>query len=136
MYTYHDQTGLWSYPLGGSYRGVKACGPRPWADNAPNAMVQFFPGSWGVLEWECVELSMRFLYLAYGIAPYQANGNQVVTNYSGSELIKINNGTPGFAPQPNDIMSSGPDTAVGHTSVVIESNVDSSGNGTITILEH
>jgi len=133
--TYHDQTGIWPYPLGGSYRGVKACGPRPWVDGAPNAYTQFYPGSWGVLEWECVELSMRFMYLAYGVSPYKANGNQVVTNYSGSLLIKINNGTPGFAPQPNDIMSSGPDTAVGHTVVVIDSNVDEAGNGTITILE-
>jgi hypothetical protein len=133
--TYYDQTGIWSYPLGGSYRAVKACGPRPWADGAPNAYTQFFAGSWGVLEWECVELSMRFMYLAYGIVPYKANGNQVVTNYSGTKLIKINNGTPGFAPQPNDIMSSGPETAVGHTTVVIASNVDPTGNGTITILE-
>jgi hypothetical protein len=133
--TYHTKSELWAYPLGGSYRGVKACGPRPWYDGAPDVLVRFFPGSWGVLEWECVELSMRFLYLAYGIVPYQANGNQVVPHYSGDQLIKINNGTPGFAPQPNDVMSSGPETTYGHTMVVIASNVDPQGNGTITILE-
>jgi hypothetical protein len=134
-YTYHAQTGYWAYPLGGSYRGLKACGPRPWADGAPNALVHFFPGSWGALEWECVELSMRFLYLAYGVPPYQANGNQVVPNYSGDQLVKIDNGTPGFAPMPNDVVSSGPETTWGHTFLVVESNVDEQGDGSITILE-
>ena len=133
--TYHSQTGEWSYPLGGEYRGVKACGPRPYYDDADHAIVNFNPGWWGVLEWECVELSMRFLYLAYGVQTYQANGNQVVTNYSGDKLIKINDGTPGFAPQPNDVLSLGPETPVGHTSVVIASNVDYQGNGIISVLE-
>lgn len=133
--TYYAQTGILSYPLGGSYRGVKACGPRPVYDSAPHAFVTFNPGWWGVLEWECVELSMRFLYLAYGVPTYKANGNQVVTNYSGDKLIKINDGTPGFAPQPNDVLSLGPETPFGHTSVVTASSVDQLGNGTISVLE-
>jgi hypothetical protein len=132
---YEIPTGIDSFPLGGSFRGVKACGPRPWVVDGHDFLVSFFPGAWGVLEWQCVELSMRFLHLAYGIAPYQANGNQVVPHYSGDKLIKINNGVPGYAPQPNDIMSSGPESPWGHTSVVIESNVNDQGNGTITILE-
>jgi hypothetical protein len=133
--TYFSQTGDPSYPLGGEYRGVKACGPRPLFDNGDHALTRFNPGWWGVLEWECVELSMRFLYLAYGVPTYQANGNQVVTNYNGDSLIKINAGTPGFAPQPNDVLSMGPETTYGHTSVVTESDVDTQGNGTISVLE-
>ncbi len=133
--TYHEKAGAWAYPLGGTYRGVKACGPRPWFDDASEVLVRFYPGAWGVLEWQCVELSMRFLHLAYGIAPYQANGNQVVPNYNGDILVKINNGTPRKVPQPDDVISSGPETTYGHTAVVIESNVDSTGNGSITVLE-
>jgi hypothetical protein len=135
LVTYYDQTEEIAYPLGGSYRGVLACGPRPWADGGPHAVVQFFPGAWGELEWECVELSMRFMYLAYGINPYQANGNQVVTNYDGDRLIKINNGTPGISPQPDDIISTGVTSTYGHTAIVMENNVDTQGNGTIQVLE-
>ena len=133
--TYQPQAGVEAYPLGGSYRGVEACGPRPWFDEGPDVLVQFYEGAWGVLEWQCVELSMRFLHLAFGVPPYKANGNLVVPNYNGDILVKVDNGTPGKAPHPNDVMSSGPETTYGHTAIVIESNVDSTGNGTITVLE-
>jgi hypothetical protein len=132
---YYAVTGISAYPLGTSYRAVKACGPRPYWDGAPDVLVQFFSGAWGEYEWECVELSMRFMYLAYGIHPYPANGKDVVPNYSGDRLDKINNGTSGRAPQPSDILSYGPNATWGHTSVVIGSNVDGQGNGTITIME-
>lgn len=126
-----------SYRLGAVYLGMPACGPRPAYDPAPeqDPIAQFFPGAWGVLEWECVELSMRFLYLKYEIAPYQANGNQVVSNYSGTLLEKISNGTTGQAPQPGDVLSLGPSSPWGHSSVTTASNVDASGNGSITIIE-
>ena len=38
---------------------------------------------------------MRFMALAYGVAAYNANGNDVVRNYStadGGGLVKIDNG--------------------------------------------
>ncbi|MGC1378903.1 MAG: CHAP domain-containing protein, partial [Anaerolineales bacterium] len=124
-----------AYPLGGSYRGVKACGPRPYYKEGPDVLVNFFSGAHGEFEWECVELSMRYLYLAYGIAPYPANGKAVVGNYKGSKLVKIANGKAGAAPQPGDVLSYGPATTYGHTSVVAASNVNASGNGTITIIE-
>jgi len=124
-----------SYRLGAVYLGAPACGPRPYFDSAPDVLVHFFPGSWGVYEWECVEYSMRFLYLLYGIAPYQANGSQVVWHYSGNLLVKISNGTAGLAPEPNDVLSYGSTSTFGHTSVVTASNVDGTGNGTITIIE-
>jgi hypothetical protein len=126
---------LSSYPLGAVYRGLVACGPRPWADKAPDVLVHFFSGAWGELEWECVELSMRFMYLAYGVVPYPANGNQVVWNYPGDKLDKIANGTPGMAPQPDDVLSYCSTCTYGHTSVVTASNVDGEGDGTITVIE-
>ena len=68
-----------SYRLGGVVAGVPACGPRPIL-GAADFPVQFFPGSTYINEWECVELSMRYMYLAYGIPPYLADGWSVVQN--------------------------------------------------------
>jgi len=125
--------------LGAEYRNVQVCGPRPGADGAPNRLVNFFPGAWGELEWQCVELSMRFMYLAYDVHPYGANGKDVYDNYStayGGGLVKIANGTVGTPPKPGDVLSFGPTTtsAFGHTGVVAQSTVDASGNGTVKIL--
>jgi hypothetical protein len=130
-----NSSGRSAYGLGGSYRGVKACGPRPWSDGAPDVVVRFFTGAWGEYEWECVELSMRYLYLAYAIPPYHANGKDVVANYPGTRLRRVANGAVGQAPVPGDVLSYGPTTTYGHTSVVSASNVDASGNGTIIIVE-
>lgn len=124
-----------SYPLGAVYRGMVACGPRPYADSASDIPVRFFPGAWGELEWECVELSMRFMYLAYGIPPYPANGNKVVSNYQGGLLYKIYNGTHGLAPQPDDVLSYCATCTVGHTAVVASAAVDAQGNGSVTVIE-
>jgi len=123
-----------SYALGGTYLGVKACGPIN-----TERVVQFFPGAWGELEWQCVELSMRFLYLAYHIVPYSSNGKDVVWNYTPKgtdnvQLVKISNGTSGKFPQAGDVLSYGTTSTYGHTSVVTGSNVDGSGNGTINII--
>jgi hypothetical protein len=124
------------YPLGASYRGVIACGPRPYNDNAPDVIVQFFTNSWGEYEWECVELSMRFMRLAYGIPPYSGNGKDVVWNFNGTELVKIVNGTPGEVPAPGDILSyCNGCVKVGHTAVVAAANVNAGGYGTLTVME-
>jgi hypothetical protein len=127
-------SGIASYRLGAVYRGVPACGPRPYYDHSPDVLVRF-NGGWGEYEWECIEYSMRFLYLAYGIAPYSANGSQVVWNYSGSLLKKITNGIPGLAPGPDDVLSYGATSTFGHTSVVTASTVGVNGNGNITVIE-
>ncbi len=136
-YTYaaNNPNHIASYPLGANYRGLIACGPRPWFDSAPDVLVRFFPGAWGELEWECVELSMRFMYLAYGIPPYQADGNKVVANYTGTQLVKIANNTFGVAPQPGDVLSYCATCTVGHTSVVMSSTVDAGGDGYVTVIE-
>jgi len=127
-------TGSAAYPLGGEYRGVKACGPRPWADGGPSRWVNFGEGATQI-EWQCPELTKRFLYLAYGIPPYSAHGSQVVENYAGDLLEKVYNCTVGRAPRPGDVMSYGPLSSYGHTSLVKHSEVDADGDGSITIVE-
>lgn len=135
---YSGSGGMGSYRLGATYLGMAACGPRPSADGAPDVLVNFFPGSWGEFDFECVELAMRYLYLAYNIAPYQANGNTVVDHYQsgyGGNLQRVNNGTPGNAPRAGDVISYGAAQTFGHASVVEYSNVDGNGNGTVTVIE-
>lgn len=128
-----------AHPLGASYRGVEVCGPRPGADGAPNRLVRFFPGAWGELEWQCVELSMRYMYLVYGVSPYGANGKDVVDNYSqsyGGGLVKVSNGIAGTKPAVGDVISFGPTatSSLGHTGVIDAVYVDDAGNGEIHII--
>ena len=92
-----------SYALGASYDGVVACGPGT-AQGGTDVEEYFFQGAWGEYEWECVELVMRYMYLVFGIAPYSANGDTVVSNYNGNVLTQVsNNGTS--LPSPGDILS-------------------------------
>jgi hypothetical protein len=129
------ETGAPAYPLGAEYRAMKACGPRPWADGGPWRWVSFGPGLMSQIEWQCPELSKRFLYLAYDIPPYGANGNQMVDNYDGDLLEKVWNCTAGRAPAPDDVLSYGRYTTYGHTSVVMAADVDAAGDGTIDVIE-
>ena len=135
--TYNHPT---AYQLGtASYRGVPACGPRPAydTDNYADLPVQYFSGAWGELEFECVELVMRYMYLGYNISPYGANGNQVVSAYSGSTLQKesSNNNTINSNLSAGDILSWNNGSSAGHTSLVSSVSLDSNGNGTITTIE-
>ena len=111
-------------------------------------MVYFFPGAWGELEWECVELSMRWMYLAWGVNPYPADGWDVVRDYGlasikakynpdGPQLVVVANGTVGAVPQPGDVVSvrRTQDDRFGHTAVVTANAVDPQGNGTITLIQ-
>jgi hypothetical protein len=128
-----------SHPLGADFFGLVACGPGP-TQGGNDHLVDFFPGSWGEYEWECVELSMRWMYLAWGVNPYPANGNDVASNYAtyksefnpnGPNLVHVLNGTKGVPPQPGDVLS----YSEVHTSVVASTSIDSSGNGTVTVIE-
>ena len=123
-----------SFPLS-SWDGLTACAPGPNRGGYDSALV-FFPGAWGQYEWECVELSMRWLYLEYGVHPYPANGGQVVSNYSpadGGGLHAVaNNGTS--VPVPGDVISMGTPWEEGHTVVVTAVHV-THGYGTISVLE-
>ena len=123
-----------SFPLS-SWDGLTACGPGP-NRGGYDVPVEFFPGAWGELEWECVELSMRWLYLEYGVRPYPANGSGVVWDYSpadGGDLQKVvNDGTS--VPRPGDVLSMGSAWSEGHTAVVTGTNLKGR-YGTINILE-
>jgi len=136
-----------SHALGASWHGLVACGPGATQGGSDHA-VAFFPGAWGEFEWECVELSMRWMYLAWGVNPYPANGWDVVLDYNfgdykakfnpnGPKLVVVNNGTVGAVPQPGDVISVArtQTNLYGHTAVVTASAVDSRGDGTITIVE-
>ncbi len=134
-----------SESLGASWHGLVACGPGP-TQGGSDHVVYFFPGAWGELEWECVELSMRWMYLAWGVNPYPADGWDVVRDYplyrarynpDGPQLVVVTNGTVGAAPQPGDVVSIGRTqyNAFGHTAVVTANAVDAEGNGTITLIQ-
>jgi CHAP domain-containing protein len=128
-----------AHALGASYRGVAVCGPRPGADHVPDRLVRFYNGAWGEQEWECVELAMRYMYLAYGVSPYNANGKDVYANYTtaaGGGLVKVADGTAGVPPAPGDVITFGPlaATPLGHVGVVESVAIDTNGNGTVRIL--
>lgn len=124
-----------STPLGSSYRGMITCGPFP----PPDHTVYFPKGDIvQVNEWECTELAMRYLYLAYGQHPYVASGGQVVSNYPGTLLHQFNNlAGSGNAPQVGDIISSNTSNSDGHVVVVQaeDPTVPTSGTGNITVID-
>ena len=127
-------TGTGAYRLGSTYLGLPTCGTRPLSAGS-NVLVNFYPGAAGQYEWTSAELSMRYLYQAFRVAPYDASANDVVLAYQQGGMQKIANGTRGVPPRPGDVLAYGPATTYGHTSVVKSTNVDSSGNGSITVVE-
>lgn len=128
-----------SVPLGTYFRGMPACGPV----GTSYGPVPFPVSGHGEYEWQCAELSMRFMYLTYGTIAYSANGNTVVSNYPKSSnkknyvlVVVPNNGVPNVLPLAGDVLSySGPDPRYGHTTVVLSTEVDSNGNGTVYVIE-
>ena len=126
-----------SYALGTSFNGVKACGPGP-TQGGTDHLVRFFTNAFGEYEWECVELVMRYMYLAYGIAPYNSpGGRDVVANYTGNALIKVNNSGASL-PTPGDILSFAASTnhpKLGHTAVVTSVSVNANGSGSVATME-
>ncbi|HSZ13106.1 MAG TPA: CHAP domain-containing protein [Solirubrobacteraceae bacterium] len=125
-----------AHRLGAVWHGLVACGPRPIAEGASDRTVHFYPGAWGEYEWECVELSMRWMYEAYGVHPYPANGDEIADNYSSSDgggLTRLANGVPGASPQPGDVLEFAGRS--NHTAVVTSSSIDKAGNGSIEVIE-
>ena len=131
-----------SYATGASYLGVQVCAPQPYKYNGGNSFVIIEEGPdpahvYGEGEWQCVELAMRFMTLIYGVTPYGANGDGVVDNYTpadGGGLVKYRNATPGVAPLPGDILSFSESGHLGHVGVIASSDVDTNGNGSVTML--
>jgi hypothetical protein len=135
-----------AYPLSGgaTWDGLSACGPRPEYGEGPDVSVHFPGAQWGVLEWECVELSMRWMYEEWNVNPYPANGSNVVWNYAtfqsqynphGPALTAVANNGAGPMPVPGDVLSYGAASTAGHTSVVTATSIAANGDGTVTVLE-
>ena len=137
---------LAAYPLSATstWDGLTACGPRPGYAEGPDVSVLYPGAHWSVLEWECVELSMRWMYEEWNVEPYPANGSNVVWNYAafqseynpdGPVLTAVANNGVGPMPVPGDVLSYGATSTAGHTSVVTGTNIDANGDGTVTVLE-
>jgi uncharacterized delta-60 repeat protein len=132
---FYPATGSHSYVLGsppGSavWHGVAACGPF-------NSMhlVRFFTGAFGEYEFQCVELVMRFLYLQWGIAPFNGNGNTIKDHYPTGSMVFYPNGTHAIV--PGDIVTeqgTSPNSG-GHAVVVTGVSLNGNGTGTVNILE-
>jgi hypothetical protein len=122
---------------GTAYNGVIACGPGSYNQGGTDHTVYFYSGAQSELEWECVELVMRYMYQVYGIAPYGVpnGGKDVVDNYRGSALTPVPNDGASL-PSPGDIVSFGGSTGnpYGHTAVVTGVNV-TNGSGSLTIMQ-
>jgi hypothetical protein len=132
--------GYWRNYLGTSYRGIPACGPRPLYGGIDVNAIFYNGAPWGVLEFECVELSLRWMYLAYGTPPYPGNGDQLYYNYNsgngGQKLYQIANSPgPPYIPHGGDVLSYETGGTGGHTSVVRNSYADGNGNGWVNVLE-
>ena len=110
-------------------RGVQACGPLP--ETLGDS------GTWGgISEWQCTELSERYMYLAgYISGQYAGNGGQLVANFPGTGLTAENSGAGPTSPALGDVVSMGTTHVEGHTALVLANHVNSSGNGYITILQ-
>jgi hypothetical protein len=128
-------TTVHGYNLGPSYANVFACGPTlntGWSNDPFEA------------DFQCVELSTRFMWEVYGIQAAPGNGGVFVAN-NHARFPSIAVGTPyaGSLPAPGDVVSlsggaANPNAApAGHTAVVSDvSHVNlSTGNGYITVIE-
>jgi hypothetical protein len=135
---------------------LPVCGPSPTYSRLPDASQRVrLPEAWGKSLWrgdlvgfQCVELSERWLAMAYGLDVVSANGNQVAWRYyavyhaSHRGMRLVTNGTPGASPQPGDIISFSNhptfqgDADGGHVAVVVAGgHVDPAGNGEIFVAQ-
>lgn len=116
-----------------TWLGVSACS----TNGGPDYGVSFFPGAWGEFEFECVELVMRFLYLEWGINPFNGNGSTIKDSYpSASMVFYPNDGTHAIVPGDIITEDASDSNSSGHTVVVTGVRIDAAtGAGFIDILE-
>jgi hypothetical protein len=131
--------------LGNSFDGVAACGTAYGDDGNSNEQgsIKYDGVQFDSVGFQCVELVMRYMYYAFGISPYSANGNTVVSNYGGHVLVKETNPGADGLPSAGDVLSFGGTSSnpYGHTSIVISVsgsslttlNENDSGNGLDTV---
>jgi uncharacterized delta-60 repeat protein len=117
-----------------AWHGVSACS----TNGGPDHLVQFFTNAYGEFEFECVELVMRFLYMQWGIGPFNGNGNTLKDHYPADSMIFYpNDGTHPMV--PGDILTEDGNgsypNGVGHAVIITAVALDGNGTGTINILE-
>lgn len=128
---------------GGTYlanaNGVPACGPTGGTtiylpvSSTNHGNGTYTPG------FQCVELAERYLFVRKGWSPISGtNGAQVVAHYASAHGVGIvKDGTIGKVPQVGTVISFSKYadySDYGHVAVVTGSTVNSSGNGSITIV--
>ena len=123
-----------------NWRGLDACYPdnKTTQDND----YTYVPPLDGVAngKWQCVELSERYLYLAYGLKAIAAQGDTVVENYysqyAGSSPLSISwTLSLGHVPVTGDVVSIDWSGGGIHTAVVTGSSINASGNGSVSLFQ-
>lgn len=126
---------VWGYNLGPSFDGVYACGPTEntgWSNDPFES------------DFQCVELSTRFMWEAYGLRAAPGNGDVfVANNHAWYPSIAVGTPSVGNVPLPGDVVSLSGGAAnpnadpSGHTAVVTDvSHVNmATGNGYIIVME-
>lgn len=119
--------------LNTKFMGLQVCGYTSGSDDVLESNI---PGV-SQYEWECAELSDRYLVQRYGISGAGGNGNQVADNaYNANKSMfqLYANGSHNY-PVAGDVISFAVGGgSFGHTGVVTGSSVDSFGNGTIDMV--
>ena len=130
------------------WRNIEACGPQPQSQSGVNRQMNFGgtgnPIGADQFEFECAELAKRYLYLAYGVNPIPADGNEVAYQYSHTpngypdKFQYFENGVDSVLPQEGDVISfSVSGSSAGHVAIVTALYADSSnpGNGYIELMD-
>lgn len=128
----NNHSGSDQFPVGASdtaeFVGVMACGPGDLVTR------YFYSGAHGELEWQCVELVMRYMWLMFGVPPYAADGYQVAQNYSGSAMQVVTDSQTTNPPAVGDVLEIKREAPFnlnsGHTGIVTGNT-----GGNITFLE-
>jgi CHAP domain len=123
---------------------VPACGPTGGTDiDIPLAYPYTAGGETYTPGFQCVELTDRYMYVTRHWGALDGDGADVARIYGAAHgMTPVHNGTAGQAPQVGDVISFSVESNFtndggnypGHTAIVSATNVNSSGNGSITIM--
>ena len=130
--------------MGVTFDGVAVCGTTSNASGTSNEQggITYNGVTLDSVGFQCVELAARYLYYTTGDVPPQVNGDDFATAVHNeyNSIPVYPNGTAGQPYAPGDIVSftgnaGTPVAGIGHVAVVTASTENSSGNGTVTIME-